>query len=353
MDTSPVRTRSGFSVSKHPRRLGALLLLPAAALTAAALTACGSSAGSPSTTGTAPGSTAPASAAGSTVAGADTKVGIKVDPGFGQSPTLAIPGGPAPKDLTAQVLTAGTGAAVRKDDLLVANYLGETWAPKDGKANVFDSSFSRGAPAGFVIGAGQVIPGWDKTLVGKKLGSRVLLTIPPADGYGSSGQPSAGIAGTDTLVFVVDLVGAYPPGASAPGAAVAGLPAGWPKISNVPAKEPKVLDTHGVKTPTKPTSLLVVKGSGAKIDSGKTLVLEAVEADLATGKDSQSTWSQAPQTAAAQGVLGIADALTGQRVGSRAIVLLPATPAVAASSTSSAQPAEPAEILVVDVVGQF
>jgi hypothetical protein len=49
--------------------------------------------------------------------------------------------------------------------------------------------FSRGAPAGFVIRTGAVIPGFDRTLIGKQLGTRMLLSIPPADGYGSSATP--------------------------------------------------------------------------------------------------------------------------------------------------------------------
>ena len=60
----------------------------------------------------------------------------------------------------------------------------------------------------FAIGVGQVVPGWDKTLVGAKIGSRMILAIPPADGYGAKGNPKAGIKGTDTLYFVVDILAA-------------------------------------------------------------------------------------------------------------------------------------------------
>ena len=60
----------------------------------------------------------------------------------------------------------------------------------------------------FPIGVQQVIPGWDKALVGQKIGCRVLLVVPPADGYGAKGNPQAKIKGTDTLVFVVDILGA-------------------------------------------------------------------------------------------------------------------------------------------------
>ncbi len=45
--------------------------------------------------------------------------------------------------------------------------------------------------------------------MGQTIGSQVLLVIPPADGYGTSGNSQAGISGTDTLVFVVDLLDAY------------------------------------------------------------------------------------------------------------------------------------------------
>ena len=281
-------------------------------------------------------------------------MGVKVSGGFDVAPRLTIPAKPAPSSLTQQTLIKGTGSAVAKGDTLIANYVGETWAPKAGKPNVFDSSFKRGSPAAFVIGAGAVIAGWDKTLVGKKLGSQVLLTVPPADGYGAKGQPTAGISGKDTLVFVVDLVAAFAPNASAPGTAVTHLPTkGLPKITNVPGKQPQILSTAGVKAPTKPESTLLVTGSGPKIDTAKTLVLQLVQTDLATGKKSQATWGRAPQSVSAQSVLGVAGKLTGQRIGSRALVLLPPSPERPATATTPAQPAAPATILIVDVVGQY
>jgi FKBP-type peptidyl-prolyl cis-trans isomerase len=122
----------------------------------------------------------------------------------GKGPTITIPKTAAPKTLQVKTLIKGTGAVVKKDQLLVVQYTGENWRTK----TVFDSSYSRGVPSGVEIGAGQVIPGWDKGLVGQTVGSRVLLVIPPADGYGASGNSQAGINPTDTLVFVVDIVSA-------------------------------------------------------------------------------------------------------------------------------------------------
>lgn len=98
----------------------------------------------------------------------------------------------------------GTGAVVKKGQTIFARYLGEVY---DGK-KPFDQNFDSGTPATFQIGTGGVIAGWDKTLVGQHVGSEVLLAIPPKEGYGKQGSPQAGIKGTDTLYFVVDIVGA-------------------------------------------------------------------------------------------------------------------------------------------------
>ena len=121
-------------------------------------------------------------------------------------PTIAIPKVAAPTTLVTSTLLQGNGRVAAKGDELVVQYVGQIWAT--GKE--FDSSWSRSSPVGFAIGVGQLIPAWDQGLVGVKVGSRVLIIAPPASGYGSAGQSAAGISGTDTLVFVVDVLGDYP-----------------------------------------------------------------------------------------------------------------------------------------------
>jgi peptidylprolyl isomerase len=123
----------------------------------------------------------------------------------GTAPAVHIPKTTPPTKLQVQTLIQGTGSVVKKGQLLIAQYEGVIW--RNGK--VFNSTWQSGAPAGFEIGEGQVIKGWDDGLVGKRVGSQVLLVVPPADGYGKSGSSSAGIKGTDTLIFVVDILGAY------------------------------------------------------------------------------------------------------------------------------------------------
>lgn len=120
------------------------------------------------------------------------------------APTIELPEGDPPGELVAQVLIEGEGAEVEAGQQLTAHYTGITWP----RGEQFDSSWERGEPATFPIGTGGVIAGWDEGLVGKTIGSQVLLVIPPDKGYGAEGNPQAGIQGTDHLVFVVDLLAA-------------------------------------------------------------------------------------------------------------------------------------------------
>ena len=122
------------------------------------------------------------------------------------APTLTFSSTKAPSGLVAKTLIKGNGPKVVKGEYVIAQYSGYIWRTKA----VFGSSWSSGSPFGFLIGASpeQVIPGWDKGLEGQTVGSRVMLSIPPADGYGSAGNSDAGIKGTDSLVFVVDIIDA-------------------------------------------------------------------------------------------------------------------------------------------------
>ncbi|MFD0537061.1 FKBP-type peptidyl-prolyl cis-trans isomerase [Actinomadura luteofluorescens] len=123
------------------------------------------------------------------------------DKGAGKEPKVTVPDKDAPKKLQAKTLVAGNGPALAKGDEAVVNYTGKIWKSGD----KFDSSWDSKQPATFPIGLGQTIPGFDKGLTGAKVGSRVLLVLPPDEGYGKKGSPPK-IKGDDTLVFVVDIL---------------------------------------------------------------------------------------------------------------------------------------------------
>jgi peptidylprolyl isomerase len=108
-----------------------------------------------------------------------------------------------PKKLEVIPLIEGNGAEVAEGDALTVDYFGAVW----GKQKAFDDSYSRGTPADLTLATGQLIDGWVEGLKGVKVGSRVMLVIPPDQGYGAKGSPPA-IPPNATLVFVIDVLGA-------------------------------------------------------------------------------------------------------------------------------------------------
>jgi peptidylprolyl isomerase len=122
-----------------------------------------------------------------------------------RKPVVAIPAGATPKKLTVKDIVPGTGRAARKGDKITVQYVGSSWST----GSEFDASWDRGQAFPLQLGAGQVIPGWDRGLVGMKQGGRRLIVIPPALGYGPQGQPPK-IGPNETLAFVVDLKSVKP-----------------------------------------------------------------------------------------------------------------------------------------------
>lgn len=111
--------------------------------------------------------------------------------------------GPAPAGLVVQPLIEGEGPAVAAGQTVLVHYTGWLW---DGKQ--FDSSWEKKVPFPVEnIGAGGVIAGWNEGLVGQKVGSQVMLVVPPDKGYGAEGSGET-IPGNSTLVFVVDVLAA-------------------------------------------------------------------------------------------------------------------------------------------------
>lgn len=279
----------------YVRRLAAALAVP---LLAASLAACGGE-----------GESEPKDGAVPQVTGAADK-----------KPKVAKGEGKPPKDLKVKVLKEGDGKAVKKGDSLNANYHGQLWSGKE-----FDSSWKRGQAATFQIGTGKVIKGWDEALVGKKLGSRVEMVVPPSKGYGKEGQPPQ-IPANSTLVFVVDLEKIMP--SKIDGEPVKGEHnPELPEVSTevVKNKAPKVTMPEGVdEAPDGIVDETVVEGDGKKITKKSTVLSNFTAKMWKDGKQLDNTWEQGgPQEIPVSKIPGWAEGLEGKKAGSRVVISVP------------------------------
>ncbi|MBF9133429.1 FKBP-type peptidyl-prolyl cis-trans isomerase [Plantactinospora sp. S1510] len=118
-----------------------------------------------------------------------------------EKPTVGLVEGPPPTDLVIEDITIGTGPEVQSGQWAVVQYVGVSFDTGD----EFDASWNRGSPFSFQLGAGRVIDGWDRGVLGMRIGGRRKLIVPPHLGYGNQGAGSQIKPGA-TLVFVVDLV---------------------------------------------------------------------------------------------------------------------------------------------------
>ena len=114
-------------------------------------------------------------------------------------PTVVIPDNDPPTTTEIGLISKGDGAVVGKSADVSVHYRGINW--NTGK--IFDESYARGEPTDF--NTGGVVPGFGAAIEGQTVGSRLVAIIAPKDGYGSAGNGEA-IGGTDTLVFVIEIV---------------------------------------------------------------------------------------------------------------------------------------------------
>jgi peptidylprolyl isomerase len=118
------------------------------------------------------------------------------------TPTVKVPSGyAAPAKTQIATLIKGTGPVVGPTDTVTIQYQGTNL--RTGK--IFDQTWGKSPYTGAVNG---FVAGFTNAIVGQTVGSQVIVVIAPVDGYGTAGNSSAGITGTDTLIFVVDILAA-------------------------------------------------------------------------------------------------------------------------------------------------
>jgi FKBP-type peptidyl-prolyl cis-trans isomerase len=323
------------------RRAAALLVVPL--LAAAAAAGCASSTSSPSSTAkpsssgsqtssAAPSSPASASAAPTGPVAANNSV-VKATGTFGKAPTVTIPAEVAASSLYTKTLIQGSGAPLTTKESLLGNFVLYDWSGTTHK--LLGSTFSSGSPTLF---AGSMLPGLEKALVGQKAGSRVLAVIPPAEGFGPTGNQQIGVSGNDTLVFVVDMLQDIGDTAGVPGAQATNGGAGLPTVQPATGKAPTIT-IPATAQPSKLQVKTLIKGKGPTVASHDYIVVQYTGVNWRTKKVFDSSWQRSQPFAltigAGQVIKGWDTGLVGQTVGSRVLLVIP--PAEGYGKTGSAQ----------------
>lgn len=313
------------------RFAAATMVAPLAAL---ALAACGSSSGSAATPNEA----------------------VTVTGAFGKTPVVKIPAEKASSKLTISTAIKGSGSAIPSTDDVLVNLALYDWSGSTHK--LLQSTFTTaGSPQ--VLPANVGLPGLAQAVKGKKVGDRVLAVVPPKFGYGTQGNPNLNIKGTDTTVWVIDLIQAYSPTASATGTSVSDGGGSLPTVKNNPGGAPTVTIP---KTPA-PASLVtktLIQGTGPVLRQGQTVVVQYVGVLYRTGKVFGTSW---PAAGSASSLLTFQDggtglikgfmaAVSGARVGSRVMAVVPPADGYGSAGQPSAGiTGKDTLVFVIDIVG--
>jgi FKBP-type peptidyl-prolyl cis-trans isomerase len=293
---------------------------------------------------------------GSTSSNSSATTAVTVSGNFGKAPAVNIPAQKAGTALTVKTLVHGNGQAFARSDAFLGNYAIYLWSGTSHK--LLQSTFKTGGKP--TLFAGTLLPGLEKALIGQKMGSRVLAVIPPKQGFGTSGDAQAGIKGTDTLVFVVDMIKDFAGNASATGQHVSNGGSGLPTVTAGAAGTAPTIKMPSGKPPANLTTKVLIKGTGPTVAAGNTVVVQYVGAIWRNGYQFDSSWKRSQPfgftigASPSQVIKGWDQGLTGQTVGSRVMLVIP--PAYGYGKTGSPQAhikGTDTLVFVVDILGAF
>ena len=322
------------------RRVLAITVIPL--LTCLVIAGCGSSKPSAS-----------ASSSSSAAANANANASVTVSGAFGTAPAVKIPKLDANNKLTVKTVIPGTGATVTKTDAMAANFVLYFWNKTSSalKANTFTQNPT-------VIG-GTMLPGLESALIGQKVGSRILAVIPPADGYGTSGNSQLGITGSTTLVFVIDVIKSYADTASASGAQESTGGGSLPTVTAHVGSAPTITIPAN-NPPAALATKTLVKGTGPKLVKGQFVIAQYTGYIWRTKKVFDSSWTSGSPfgfvigASPEQVISGWDSGLAGQTVGSRVMLVIPPKDAYGSTGASQAGiTGKDTLVFVVDIIDAF
>lgn len=261
---------------------------------------------------------------------------------LGETPQMQAGSGKTPTSLQVRVLHEGDGRPVTVKDQVLMDTLGNLW---DGKTVM--STFRIGDSAqGYAMS--EVIPGWKQALIGKKLRSRVQITVPPQLGF--QGEAAKRIPANSTMVFVIDLISAMDLSdvsalkqAKKIDKSFDKLPKGL-KISGAPGTQPQISIDPALPAPKTKQVIMLYQGKGPKLepDDFPGVHLTAASYEDGTWSKVSSSWPSGKMVSTPSTVQTTPQFL-GVPVGSRMVMIDPA------EGERQGAKAHPARIAIYDI----
>ncbi|MFE9139692.1 FKBP-type peptidyl-prolyl cis-trans isomerase [Streptomyces sp. NPDC007355] len=129
----------------------------------------------------------------------------KIKDATGSDPEVEFPDKYIPSStLEHATVVQGSGPEVKSGQTLIAQSLGVALS----KRHKFQNTWDADEPGLYPLGSGMLIKGWERALVGKRVGDRVVFSVPADMAYGENPPPNSGIEKNESLLFVVEILGA-------------------------------------------------------------------------------------------------------------------------------------------------
>jgi FKBP-type peptidyl-prolyl cis-trans isomerase len=279
---------------------------------------------------------------------------VKVTGGFNKTPTVTIPTEQASSNLVISKPVQGTGAVLKAGNAALANLVLYKWSGTT--HSLLDSTYTSGPQ---IIPSQSDLSGITTALKGARMGSRLVVVLPPKYGYGASGNSNLGVTGKDTLVWVIDLLQQYSANQAASGSQVSTGGGTLPSVTAKTGEAPAVTIPKN-SPPSNLSVTTLIKGSGPKLATGDTVVTQYVGYIWRTGDVFGSTWPSSSQPQGApfsfqlggNVLTGFNDGLTGVTVGSRVMLVIPPSDGYGSTGNSGAGiEKNDTLVFVIDVIG--
>lgn len=243
---------------------------------------------------------------------------VAVDGAFGSAPVIDFDAPLTAESTQRTVLEEGEGDAAANGDTIVFEY--SLYNGESGD-EIETTGFGGATPATFTIDTeAEQFAGISLALACSTPGSRLTIVVPPSDGFGEEGVPALNLSGTESLVFVIDVIEiqAQPEPVT---------PEEW--TTGVPevdlGQTPPVVTLPAEGAPEALSLAVLEQGDGDTVSADSTVLVDYQGTSWQTGEIFDQSFGGEPATFPVTGVIqGFAAGLIGQQVGTTLLVSIPA-----------------------------